>query len=62
MRSKREESISKDRIFTCLEEGCVPTFLRYSSMWRHKREGEGDTLLAAVGYTQKLEAQCQAHP
>ena len=27
VRSEGEESISKDRIFTCREEGCVPTFL-----------------------------------
>ena len=62
--SEGEESISKDRIFTCPEEGCVPTFLRYLSMWRHKRAVEHDTLLdkAAVGYAQKLEEQCQAHP
>ena len=29
-RSEGEESISKDRIFTCPQDGCVPTFLRYS--------------------------------
>ena len=54
VRSEEEESISKDRIFTCPEDGCVPTFLRYSSMRRHKRAVERDTLLdkAAVGYTQ----------
>ena len=52
--SEGEESISKDRIFTCPEDGCVPTFLRYSSMRRHKRAVERDTLLdkAAVGYAQ----------
>ena len=33
--SEGEESISKDGIFTCPEEGCVQTFLRYSSMQRH---------------------------
>jgi len=54
VRSEEEESISKDRIFTCLEDGCVPTFLRYSSMRRHKRAVERDTLFdkAAVGYAQ----------
>ena len=64
VRSEGEESISKDRIFTCPEEGCVPTFLRYLSMWRHKHAVEHDTLLdkAAVGYAQKLEEQCKAHP
>ena len=46
--------VSKDRIFTCPEDGCVPTFLRYSSMRRHKRAVERDTLFdkAAVGYAQ----------
>ena len=33
--SEGEESISIDGIFTCPEEGCVQTFLRYSSMQRH---------------------------
>jgi len=68
--SEGEESMSKDGIFTCPEEGCVQTFLRYSSMQRyldcgrHKRAVERDTLLdkAAVGYAQKLEVQCQPHP
>ena len=68
--SEGEESISKDGIFTCPEEGCVQTFLRYSSMQRHldcgrhKRAVERDTLLdkAAVGYAQKLEVQCQPNP
>ena len=51
--SAGEESISKDKIFTC-PGGCVPTFPRYSSMRRHKRAVERDTLLdkAAVGYAQ----------
>ena len=64
VRSEGEESISKDRIFTCLEEGCVPTFLRYSSMRRHNRAVERDILFdkVALGYTQKREEQCQAHP
>ena len=70
VRSEGEESISKDGIFTCPEEGCVQTFLRYSSMQRHldcgrhKRAVERGTLFdkAAVGYAQKLEVQCQAHP
>ena len=54
VRSEGEESVSKDRIFTCPEDGCVPTFLRYSSMRRHKRAVERDTLFykAAVGYAQ----------
>ena len=43
VRSVGEESINKDGIFTCPEEGCVPTFLRYSSMRRHKRAVERDT-------------------
>ena len=29
VRSEGEESISKDRIFTCPDEGCVPTFLKH---------------------------------
>ena len=70
VRSEGEESISKDGIFTCLEEGCVQTFLRYSSMQQHldcgqhKHAVERDTLFdkAAVGYAQTLEVQCQAHP
>ena len=64
VRSEGEESISKDRIFTCPEQGCVLTFLRYSSMRRHMRALERDTEFhkAAVGYVQKLEEQCQAHP
>ena len=70
VRSEGEESISKEGIFTCPEEGCVQTFLRYSSMQRHldcgrhKRAVEQDTLFdkAAVGYAQNLEVQCQAHP
>ena len=63
VRSEGEESIYKDRIFTCPEEGCVPKFLRYSSMRRHKHAVARDTLFdkAAVGYAQKLEEQCQAH-
>ena len=54
VRSEGEESISKDRIFTCPEDGCVPTFLRYSLMRRHTRAVERDTLFdkAAVGYAQ----------
>ena len=68
--SEGEESISIDGIFTCPEEGCVQTFLRYSSMQRHldcgrhKPAVERYTLLdkAAVGYAQKLEVQCQPHP
>ena len=64
VRSEGEESISKDRILTCQQEGCVPTFLRYSLMRRHKRALRRDTLFhkAAVGYAQKLEEQCQTHP
>ena len=63
VRSEGEESIYKDRIFTCPEEGCVPTFLRYSSMRRHKHAVARDTLFdkAAVAYAEKLEEQCQAH-
>ena len=70
VRSEGEESISREGIFTCPEEGFVQTFLRYSSMQRHldcgrhKRAVERDTLFdkAAVGYAQNLELQCQAHP
>lgn len=69
-RSEGEESIDKEDIFTCPEEGCVQTFLRYSSMQRHldcgrhRRAVERDTLFdkAAVGYAQKLEMHYQAHP
>ena len=61
--SEEEESISKDRIFPCPEDGCVQTFLRYSSMRRHKRAVERDILFdkAVVGYAQKLKEHCQAH-
>ena len=63
VRSEGEESIYKDRIFTCQEEGCVPTFLRYSSMRRHKHAVARDILFdkAALVYAQKLEEKCQAH-
>ncbi|PFX13725.1 hypothetical protein AWC38_SpisGene22167 [Stylophora pistillata] len=57
-------------IFSCPEEGCVKTFVRYSSMQRHldcgkhQRALQRYTLLdrAAVGYAQKLEGQCAAVP
>ena len=54
VRSEGEKPISKDKIFTCPEDGCVPTFLMYSSMRRHKPAVERDTLFdkAAVGYAQ----------
>ena len=61
LRSEGEESISKDRIFTCPEDGCVPTFLRYSSMRRLKRAVERDTSIKQLWGMHKLEEQCQAH-
>ena len=63
-----EEEDSNAAIFSCPEEGCVKTFLRYSSVQRHldcekhQRALERYTLLdrAAVGYAQRLEGQCEA--
>ena len=65
-----EEEDSNAAIFSCPEEGCVKTFVRYSSMQRHldcgkhQRALERYTLLdrAAVGYAQRLEGQCEAVP
>ena len=65
-----EEEDSNAAIFSCPEEGCVKTFVRYSSMQRHldcgkhQRALERSTLLdkAAVGYAQRLEGQCEAVP
>ena len=65
-----EEEDSNAAIFSCPEEGCVKTFVRYSSMQRHldcgkhQRALERYTLLdrAAVGYAQRLERQCEAVP
>ena len=65
-----EEEDSNAAIFSCPEEGCVKTFLRYSSVQRHldcekhQRALERYTLLdrAAVGYAQRLEGQCEAVP
>ncbi|PFX13340.1 hypothetical protein AWC38_SpisGene22581 [Stylophora pistillata] len=55
-----EEEESNARIFSCPEEGCVKTFVRYSSMQRHldcgkhQRALERYTILdrAAAGYAQ----------
>ena len=65
-----EEEDSNAAIFSCPEEGCVKTFVKYSSMqWqldcrKHQRALERYTLLdrAAVEYAQKLEQQCEAVP
>lgn len=65
-----KEEDSNAAIFSCPEEGCVKTFERYSSMQRHldcgkhQRALERYTLLdiAAVGYAQMLEGQCEAVP
>ena len=65
-----EEEDSNAAIFSCPEEGCVKTFVRYSSMQRHldcgkhQRALERYTLLdrAAVEYAQRLERQCEAVP
>ena len=65
-----EEEGSNAAIFSCPEEGCVKTFMRYSSMQRHldcgkhQRAVERYTLLdrAAVGYAQTLEGQCEDVP
>ena len=65
-----EEEDSDAAIFSCPDEGCVKTFVRYSSMQRHLdcekhlRALERYTLLdrAAVGYAQRLERQCEAVP
>ena len=64
-----KEEDSNAAIFSC-PEGCVETFVRYSSMQRHldcgkyQRALEPYTLLdrAAVGYAQRLEGQCEAVP
>ena len=64
-----KEEDSNAAIFCC-PEGCVKTFVRYSSMQRHLDCGkyqsalEPYTLLdrAAVGYAQRLEGQCEAVP
>ncbi|PFX18467.1 hypothetical protein AWC38_SpisGene17166 [Stylophora pistillata] len=65
-----EEEDSNAAIFSCPEEDCVKTFVRYSSMQRHLDCGKHQralrryTLLdrAAVGYAQRLEGQCAAVP
>ena len=65
-----EEEDSITAIFSCPEEGCVNTFVRYSSMQRHLDFGkhphalERSTLLdkAAIGYAHRLEGQCEAVP
>lgn len=65
-----EEEDNNAATFSCPEEGCVKTFVRYSSMqWhldseKHQRALERYTLLdrAAVGYAQRLEGQCAAVP
>ena len=68
MRSAAEESIGKEGVFTCPEECCSQTFLRFSSIQRHlecgrhKRAVERDTLFDSVGYAQKLEMQYEALP
>ena len=64
------EEDSDVAIFSCPEERCVKTFVRYSLMQRHldcekhQRALERYTLLdgAAVGYAQRLEGQCEAVP
>ena len=65
-----EDKDSNTAIFSCPEEGCVKTFVRYSLMQRHldcgkhQRVLERYTLLdrAAVGYAQRLEGQREAVP
>ena len=60
-----EEEDSNTAIFSCPEEDCIKTFVRYSSMHRHLDFGkhqhalEQSTLLdkAAIGYAQKFEGE-----
>ena len=60
----------EESIFSCPEEGCVETFVRYSSMQWHLDCGNHQHALelcslperAAVGYAQRLEGQCETVP
>jgi hypothetical protein len=65
-----KEPPSDSNLFTCPDEGCTKTFMRYSSMvqhldsGKHKRALERETLFdkAALEYAERLEGQTTLQP
>ena len=65
-----EQGSSENALFACVEEGCVQTFFRHSSLMRHmdcgkhQRVLEHETILdkVAVEYAKKLETEDTSVP